>query len=177
MMCYGGRDLASSFRTVRKNTLQIAQEIPEDQYGFSAAPGVKTVGQILTHMALSYRFQFAIHAEQKVATLVGFDFPGLMGRISTEEQQVRTKADVIALLTRNGEQFATWADGLSDEFLCERVAMHPGQEPASKSRLEMIMGVKEHEMHHRGQLMLVERLLGMTPHLTRQMQERMAARP
>jgi hypothetical protein len=29
-------------------------------------------------------------------------------------------------------------------------------------------------MHHRGQLMLVERMLGITPHLTRHMQERMA---
>jgi len=39
----------------------------------------------------------------------------------------------------------------------------------------MIMGMKEHEMHHRGQLMLIERMLGITPHLTRQMQERFAA--
>ena len=30
-------------------------------------------------------------------------------------------------------------------------------------------------MHHRGQLMLVQRLIGITPHLTRQMQERIAA--
>ena len=37
------------------------------------------------------------------------------------------------------------------------------------------MSVKEHEMHHRGQLMLIERMLGITPHLTRDMQERMAA--
>jgi hypothetical protein len=29
--------------------------------------------------------------------------------------------------------------------------------------------------HHRGQLMLIERMLGIVPHLTRQMQERMAA--
>jgi uncharacterized damage-inducible protein DinB len=35
--------------------------------------------------------------------------------------------------------------------------------------------VKEHEMHHRGQLMLVERMLGITPHLTRDMQARRAA--
>jgi uncharacterized damage-inducible protein DinB len=40
----------------------------------------------------------------------------------------------------------------------------------------MLMGVKEHEMHHRGQLMLIQRLLGITPHLTRQMRERLAAR-
>jgi uncharacterized damage-inducible protein DinB len=38
----------------------------------------------------------------------------------------------------------------------------------------MIMSAKEHEMHHRGQLMLIERILGIVPHLTRQMQERMA---
>jgi uncharacterized damage-inducible protein DinB len=39
----------------------------------------------------------------------------------------------------------------------------------------MALSVKEHEMHHRAQLMLIERMLGITPHLTRRMQERMAA--
>jgi uncharacterized damage-inducible protein DinB len=39
----------------------------------------------------------------------------------------------------------------------------------------MLMSIKEHEMHHRGQLMLIERMVGIVPHLTRQMQERMAA--
>jgi hypothetical protein len=28
-------------------------------------------------------------------------------------------------------------------------------------------------MHHRGQLMVIERMVGLTPHLTRQMMERM----
>jgi uncharacterized damage-inducible protein DinB len=41
----------------------------------------------------------------------------------------------------------------------------------------MILSVKEHEMHHRGQLMLVERIVGIVPHLTREMQARMAAPP
>jgi len=31
-------------------------------------------------------------------------------------------------------------------------------------------------MHHRGQLMLMQRMLGITPHLTRQREERMRAR-
>ncbi len=38
----------------------------------------------------------------------------------------------------------------------------------------MILSVKEHEMHHRGQLMLIERFLGVVPHLTREMQSRLA---
>ena len=39
----------------------------------------------------------------------------------------------------------------------------------------MILGIKEHEMHHRGQLMLVQRLLGQVPHLTRARQQMQAS--
>jgi uncharacterized damage-inducible protein DinB len=45
----------------------------------------------------------------------------------------------------------------------------------SKSRFEMILGVKEHEMHHRAQLMMIQRMIGVVPHLTRQMMARIAA--
>jgi uncharacterized damage-inducible protein DinB len=74
-----------------------------------------------------------------------------------------------------GESFAKWLDGLSDDFLDEQVAYPAGMTPPSKSRFEMILGVKEHEMHHRGQLMLLERMIGMVPHLTREMQARFVA--
>jgi uncharacterized damage-inducible protein DinB len=53
--------------------------------------------------------------------------------------------------------------------------MPPGTQPATKTRFEMLMAPKEHEMHHRGQLMLVQRMIGLVPHLTRQQQERFAA--
>ena len=36
----------------------------------------------------------------------------------------------------------------------------------------MLLSVKEHEMHHRGQLMLIERQLGIVPHLTREREAR-----
>jgi uncharacterized damage-inducible protein DinB len=53
--------------------------------------------------------------------------------------------------------------------------MRAGMTPSSKSRFEMILSVKEHEMHHRGQLMLIERMVGIVPHLTREMQARIAS--
>ena len=34
MTYYGAKDLADSFRTVRKNIILVAEEIPEDRYGF-----------------------------------------------------------------------------------------------------------------------------------------------
>jgi len=63
---------------------------------------------------------------------------------------------------------------VSDEFLAEHVHFPAPMQPPSKSRFEMLLGVKEHEMHHRGQLMLAERLIGIVPHLTREMEERRA---
>jgi uncharacterized damage-inducible protein DinB len=51
----------------------------------------------------------------------------------------------------------------------------PGEPPSSKSRFEMLLSTKEHEMHHRGQLMLIERLLGIVPHLTRERHARAQA--
>ena len=71
-------------------------------------------------------------------------------------------------------EILTQLESLSDDFLAEQFTQ-PAGPPPTKSRFEMIMAMKEHEMHHRGQLMLIERMLGITPHLTRQMQERFAA--
>jgi uncharacterized damage-inducible protein DinB len=79
------------------------------------------------------------------------------------------------MLHSSGEKWAGWLEGLTEGFLAERVEMPAGATPSSKSRFEMILSVKEHEMHHRGQLMLIERIVGIVPHLTRRMQERMAA--
>jgi uncharacterized damage-inducible protein DinB len=174
MNYYGAKDLAAGFRTVRKNTIVIAEEIGEEQYGFRATPETRTIAQTLVHIAVTPALAEQIHAMERRTTLVGFDFPGLFSRIVAEEQKSRTKAQIIDLLKQDGDRFANWLGALSDEFLGERVSMMPGMTPASKSRFEMIMGVKEHEMHHRGQLMLLERMVGVVPHLTREMQARMA---
>jgi uncharacterized damage-inducible protein DinB len=85
-----------------------------------------------------------------------------------------TKAEIVQRLREGGDQFAAWVESLSEDFLGEVVTMPPGGQPPSRTRFDMIISVKEHEMHHRGQLMLVERMLGIVPHLTRAMQARMA---
>jgi uncharacterized damage-inducible protein DinB len=175
MNYYGAKDLAESFRTVRKNTMMVAEDIGEQHYGFRATPETRSVGQTLVHIALSPKFTEQIHAVERRTTLVGFDFPALMGKMVGDEQAPRNKAQIVALLKENGDRFANWLDTLTDEFLGEAVAMPPGMTPASKTRFEMILSAKEHEMHHRGQLMLMERMVGVVPHLTREMQARMAA--
>ena len=175
MTYYGAKELADAYRTVRKNTLAIAQDIPADKYSFRAAPDTRSVGELLTHIAVAYGFQHQIHAVEKRSNLQGFDFPSLMGRLAAEEKKSRSKDEILELLRANGEIWAGWVQGLGDNFLGEPVQMPQGAAPASKSRFEMILSVKEHEMHHRAQLMLLERMLGIVPHLTREMQARFAA--
>jgi uncharacterized damage-inducible protein DinB len=172
---YGAKELAASLRTVRKNTVTIASDIPEDKYGFRSAPETRTVAELLSHIAASHNFQFMIHAEERRTTLDGINFPALMQKFVAEEKVARTKDQIIELLRTSGERFAGWLEGVSDDFLGEPVAMSMNSNMPPKSRFEMILGVKEHEMHHRGQLMLIERQLGIVPHLTREMQARFAA--
>jgi uncharacterized damage-inducible protein DinB len=171
---YGGKELGSSFRTVRKNTMQIAEDIPEDKYPYRPATDSRSVAELLAHIALSNKFQEEIHAKQKLHTLAGFDFPALMQAMLAEEKMQRNKAEVLELLRSGGETWARWLEGLNDSFLGETVSMPPGGSPASRTRFEMLLSVKEHEMHHRGQLMLIERLLGLVPHLTRARQAQRA---
>ena len=175
MNYYGAKDLAASFRTVRKNTVIIAEEIPEDQYGYRPAEGTRTVAELLAHVAFGGKFQEQINLIEKLSSMQGFDYMKFMGGIAAEAAKPRTKAEIIALLKEEGEKYAEALESQSEEFLGESIVVPPGGVPPSRTRFDMLASVKEHEMHHRGQLMLIERLLGITPHLTRENQARRAA--
>src|ERR1700747_3058429 len=104
MSIYGGKELANAFRTVRKNTMQVAEDIPEKQYDFVAAPEVRTVRRMLTHVAIATRIWEEVD-RKRVTTLVGFDLFAMLDRFNAEEAKKRTKAQILELLGTEGEQF------------------------------------------------------------------------
>jgi uncharacterized damage-inducible protein DinB len=173
MSVYGVKELATSFAIVRNNTITIAEEIPEDRYDFRAAADVRSVRELLSHIAFIPRLQQQMQSD-RVTDVGTVNFPALVQPIRVEEGKPRTKDEIVALLATERERFTSYLSGLSAEFLSETVTQGHGAQPTVKTRLEMLMSPKEHEMHHRGQLMLIERMLGLVPHLTRQMQQRMA---
>jgi uncharacterized damage-inducible protein DinB len=173
MTYYGAKDLAAAFRTVRNNTIKIAEDIGEEHYGFRATPENRSIAETLVHIGNIHKIAYEVHANQKLTTLAGFDFMGFLGPLIADEKAKHSKAEILELLASGRDQFGTWLDGLSDDFLGQSVTMM-GPNNAAKTRFEMLLGVKEHEMHHRGQLMLLERMIGLVPHLTRQMQAMMA---
>ncbi len=179
MLYYGGTELAAAFGTVRENTIAIAEEIPEERYGYRVTPEVRSIAELLAHMAVNPRWSQAVHAGR--VTFIDFEqFRRRQAQAAADEQALRAKEDILRALREGGDAFITFLAGLSEDVLGERVGFPAPIMPASKTRFEMLLGVKEHEMHHRGQLMTIQRLLGFVPHLTRRrqaMQASTAAKP
>ena len=168
MSNYGASHMANSWRTVRKNTIQIAEDIPADQYQYRATDDTMSVSEMLAHLATSTHWAAQVHFVDKRTSLSGDDFGRYFGESAAMAKTLNTKSEIVDALIGNGEAFALQLEGMSDTQLAETVSFPMG----SKGRLEMLLGVKEHEMHHRAQLMLIERLLGIVPHLTRARQQR-----
>ena len=173
MTYYGGKELANAFRTVRKNTIQIAQDIPEDKYDFKPSADSRSVKQTLAHIATLTTFPMMLHGQR--IPIEKIDFMEYMKKVADEEAKLQTKAQIIAKLQHSGDEFEKMLEGLTDEkFLAEEITFRAGATPPSRTRFDLLLAAKEHEMHHRGQLMLMQRMLGIVPHLTREAQERMA---
>ncbi len=173
MTYYGGKELANAFRTVRKNTIQIAEEIPADKYDFKPSPESRSVRQTLAHIATLTTFPTMLHGER--IPIEKIDFQEYFAKVQAEEAKLQTKDQIVAALKENGDTFAKMLESLNDEkFFAEVITFRPGATPPSRTRFDLLLAAKEHEMHHRGQLMLMQRMLGVTPHLTREAQERMA---
>lgn len=160
---YDIRQLIDSLRAVRANTILMAGDIPESKYDYRATPATRSVGETLVHIAWLATSDRVLHEEEHLATLEGFDFPALLRTSEVEEKRPRSKAEIIELLRTEGERQARWLEDLPETVLSERVQLPGG---GSVSRFEMLLGTKEHELQHRAQLTVIDRLIGVVPRFT-----------
>jgi uncharacterized damage-inducible protein DinB len=170
MHLYGPTELAASIRTVRENTIKIAEDIPEERYGYRPTPESRSVEALLLHIVAGSQATQELHERERIRSYDQYDFGALMKRLPVQEDDRRTKAEIISLLKEEGDRFTDWLQCLPESMLVETVRMPKGSVPETKNRFELLVGTKEHEMHHRAQLMVIERLLGIVPHITRRRQ-------
>jgi uncharacterized damage-inducible protein DinB len=163
MKLYGPKQLAHGIRTVRRNVVLIAEDIHEDDYLFRPIVGNRSVAEILNHIAFFSNFDYLFHEEEHVTAVEAFDLSQFLRDSESQEKRHYAKSKLIALLKDSGESWAEWVEFVPEQFLAEGVAQRDG---TLKTRFEMILGTKEHEMHHLGQLTVIERMLGIVPHLT-----------
>jgi hypothetical protein len=138
---YGGKDLARSFRTVRNNTVQIANDIPEDQYGYRATPDTRTVAETLQHIAANPSWPMKLHGVDRKTFVTFEEFGAYIGEANAYGASLTTRAAIIAALEQDGEAFAAWLESLSDDALDEMVGFPEPIDPPKKTRFEMLLGV------------------------------------
>jgi uncharacterized protein YndB with AHSA1/START domain/uncharacterized damage-inducible protein DinB len=160
---YGVRQLVDSMRAVRSNTIGMADDIPESKYDYRPTAVSRSIAETLVHIAWLSTSDWILHEEEHLHTLEGFDFPALLEKSEVEEKRPRSKAEILELLRTEGERQARWLEQLPEAFLAERVQLPGG---GSVSRFEMLLATKEHELQHRAQLTVIDRLIGVVPRFT-----------
>ena len=175
MIAYTANDLARSFRTVRHNTLKIAHDIPEEKWPFRPVDGARSIAELFAHIAALTRAPRHLHLIERRTFITIDDFRSHNVESAAYEKTLTSRDAIVHALKTDGDEFASMLEKLSDTDLAERVNFPPPIDPPSKTRFELLLGVKEHEMHHRGQLMLLQRMVGVVPHLTRERQARTQA--
>src|SRR4029453_6274827 len=110
MELYGQKQLIEGMRTVRKNTIQIAEDIPEKDSSFSLPPPSRSVAETLVHIAVLSQLRRVLHEEKRVSTIDGFDFSELIKRSELQEKKTRSKAEIIELLAAEGNSWFGWRE-------------------------------------------------------------------
>jgi uncharacterized damage-inducible protein DinB len=171
MSLYAIPQLADSFRAVRRNTIQVAEEIPEADYQFRPARESRSVAETLVHIAWLGKADRVMHEGTPLGSFEGFDFAAFLESSEVEEARERSKAEIIDLLRTEGDRWVRWIEQLPESYIAEPFRLPEGR---TVSRFELLLGSKEHELQHRAQLTVIQRLLGLVPHFTRALPPRRA---
>src|SRR5215831_10531744 len=89
MNLYGSRELADSMRTVRQNTILIAEDIPEEKYDYRPTPESRSVRETLLHILVGAQVSQRIHGEQKIASFENLDFRAFVDKLPVKEKDRR----------------------------------------------------------------------------------------
>jgi len=163
---YGVRLLLDSARAVRQNTILIAQDIPESHYDYRATPQTRSIAETLVHNRMAVHVGPNDPRGPKPRFTRGIRFPPRCSRRRPPRRSARARSprsSSYCAQTANAGHAWVYAQ-LPQEFLAKQVRLPGG---SSVSRFEMLLATKEHELQHRAQLTVLERLLGIVPRVYR----------
>ena len=164
--------IIGSWREVRAGLIDEASHIPADKFSFRAADGMRTVAELLQHLVESQKFLVG-EACRPDTNLLRKSFAENIKDYAPNVREVNDKDGVLQLL-------ATAMDD-TDKELRE----HPDEmkntmkrfDGKEMTKLAFMSFAIAHEMYHRGQLTVYERLLGIEPVLTQRFRKAFGESP
>jgi len=146
------QQFAGDLTLLREKVVALAQAIPADKYSWGPAAGVRTVSQVLTHMAGEWFYLCPL----SVAAKPPADF-GAPGEKFQALELVTEKSEVIAQL----EKAWTHCRAALDRIDPSKLVPHSLPAKMGFPRTVLLVSGDQHE--HLGQLIAYARSLGITP--------------
>jgi len=161
--------LLGLWKNARSGFITEVERIPEEQFSFRPSPETRTVAELIQHVVSSQKF-FVGETCRPDTNLMRRPFAEHTKSYGEDVDDVTDKSQLIGLLRSsmdNAEQaIRSQADGLNE--------MMTGLDGKTMPKIAFLLFGMSHEMYHRGQFTVYERLLNVEPALT-EMFRKMAA--
>ena len=154
-------NIIDGWREVRNGLIDEANQIPADQFGFQPAPDSRPVRRLLQHIVEAQKFLVS-EACRPDTNLMRASFADNVKTYAPGVGAVNDKDALLDLMRTAMDEAAEQLRNAGDE-LKNTMKRFDGKEIR---KLEMMSFAIAHEMYHRGQLTVYERMLNIQPALT-----------
>jgi uncharacterized damage-inducible protein DinB len=165
-------EICEGWQEVRIGLIKEVESIPADQFGFRAAEGSRSVLEILQHIVEAERV-LAGEICRDDTNLMRVPFPELIAEYAGQVKESATRDAILELLRRSLDETTQRLREFGDEKLEQMMMRFDGKQLLKRVMLNFIVS---HEMYHRGQVTVYQRLLGVEPALTKFFKQFVAAR-
>jgi len=149
------------WKDARAGLIHEVEKIPEDQFSFRATPDTRSIAELLQHIISSQKILVGETCRENT-NLMRQSFVAHAQEYAPGMSEVTDKNGLLELLRSSMDEAETCLSSYGDK-LDQTMTRLDGQ-PTSKSAF--LTFALSHEMYHRGQLTVFERLLNIEPVLT-----------
>jgi uncharacterized damage-inducible protein DinB len=163
--------LIDSWKEVRSGLVLEVSQIPADQFAFRATAESRTVTEIIYHIVEAEKFLIG-EVCRRDTDFARKPFNELIKEYASEVRAVEGKDALIKLLEDSLKTTEAMLRSFGEEALKEDMQRLDGK---TMPKLAFLHFTINHEMYHRGQFTVYERLLHIEPALTVQINKFLAA--
>jgi uncharacterized damage-inducible protein DinB len=153
--------LINTWKETRNGLIEEAAQVPAEQYTFRATSDTRSVSELLQHVAEVQKMLVG-EACRPDTNLMRQSFADHIKEYAPEVSAIKDKNGLLELL-RGSMELAEATIRSRAESLDDSMTRFDGK---TMSKLEFLNFAVSHEMYHRGQLTVFERLLNIEPALT-----------
>lgn len=159
--------LVQSWSEVRTGLINEASQIPEEKFSFRATPQTRSVAELLQHIVQVQKLLVG-EACREDTNLMRQSFADHINEYAPDVAAITDKSGLLELLRSSLEPAEAAIRGCG-AGLEQKMKRFDGKE---MTKFDFLNFGIAHEMYHRGQLTVYERLLGVEPALTQYFNKR-----